>query len=147
VKLLLSCAAALGLLAQAPPLRLGDPLPGHKPNPEKAFESVRTIEHEGRKLLVDSAGIVRRIFTPNAPVEEETRLWTLGRDLWRDTCARCHGLDGGDTHYPGTRPMRGYGNNKTDAMVRRKIELSSTVDTSRLKDHEMSALAIFVRGL
>jgi len=147
VKLLLLGTAALGLLAQAPPLRLGEPLPGRATHPEKAFESIQTIEHEGRKLLVDSGGFIRRIFTPNAPIDEETRLWTLGRNLWRDACARCHGLDGGDTHYPGTRPMRGYGNGKTDADVQRKIQLSSTVDTSRLKPHELKALAIFTRGL
>jgi hypothetical protein len=140
-------AAALGLMALAPPPRLGDPLPGRKGDPEKAFEDVVVVESNGQRILVDGAGVVRRVFAGEAPVKHEVELWREGRALWRDVCARCHGFDGRDTGYPGTRSMQGYGNGKTDGQIRRRIETSSTVDVSVYSERQRSAMAVFVGGL
>ncbi|MBE7545073.1 MAG: hypothetical protein M9913_05735 [Bryobacteraceae bacterium] len=147
MKPLLMLTAALGLMALAPPPRLGDPLPGRDGAPGKAFEEVVVVESDGRQILVDAAGVVRRVFAAGAPVRQETQIWLEGRALWRDVCARCHGIDGRDTGYPGTRSMQGYGNGKTDEQILRRIETSSTVDVSVYSARDRRALAMFVGGL
>lgn len=134
-------------MAQAPPTRLGDPLPGRSGNPSKAFAALEVVEHDQRKVLVDGAGILRRVFARGAEVDDEVRLYRQGMELWRDVCTRCHGEDGQDTRYPGTPSLKGYGNGRETTKIRLKIEQSSTVNISHYKPEERQALAVFVGGL
>ena len=158
----------LGLmLAAAPPVRLGEQLPGLGGDPAKAFDAlvlytpaeppglksalvelnVRFEKREGSALLADGAGIVRRQFKDEGRIVAEIKAWRRGKSLWDAICARCHGFDGQDTSYVGTRSLRGYGNGRTDAQVRRAFELTGTVDLTPYSDEDRNALAIFVAGL
>lgn len=147
MKPIVSIGAALGLLALAPPPRLGEPLPGRSGDPSQAFAALEVVEHDQRKVLVDGAGVVRRVFAHGAAVDDEVLQYRQGRALWRDVCARCHGEDGQDTRYPGTPSLRGYGNGRETSEIRQKIEQSSTVNISHYKPKERQALAVFVGGL
>ena len=155
------------MAATAPQVRLGEPLEGLGGDPAKTFEalvlharaeppggkgaltklSVRFEKRDGEALLTDGAGIVRRRFKDEAQILADIKAWKRGRLLWDAICARCHGFDGRDTSYVGTRSLRGYGNGRSDAQVRRSFELTGTVDLTPYSEEDRNAIAIFVAGL
>lgn len=166
----LGCVLAvlsLTLAAETSP-RLGAPLPGLPRDgaalrdltltapaaPQPLLNQLGALKvawkaRPGTPVLVDGAGIVRRVFAANTTQDamlEEIRLWQRGQALYTSYCERCHGPDGTDTNYPGTRSMAGIGNRKSEAEI---IEISgraASVDMSAFSKRDLRALAIYMAG-
>lgn len=157
----------LTLTAETTP-RLGSPLPGAAthgaalkdlvltapaaPQPFLNQLSARRVawkERPGAPVLVDGAGIVRRVFDAKmtrAAIIEDIGLWQRGQALYTSYCERCHGPDGTDTTYPGTKSMAGIGNRKSEAEI---IEISgraASVDMSAFSTRDLRALGVYIAG-
>ncbi|MBK9167834.1 MAG: cytochrome c [Bryobacterales bacterium] len=98
-------------------------------------------------LLVDKGRFVRRVFRERQSIPEEVRLWLAGRAMYRSQCARCHGEDGRDEGYPGTKSMAGIGNRYSEDEIERRTGLAGFVDLSSLTVEQRRALTIFTAGL
>jgi mono/diheme cytochrome c family protein len=103
-------------------------------------------------LLVDG-GLIRRIFrgdkAPPAPeiIEDEAKLWRDGSAIFKAQCARCHGDDGKEESYPGTKSLSGIGNRHSEEEIFELTQRAGFVDLSSLDDRARRALSVFVAGL
>jgi cytochrome c553 len=104
-------------------------------------------------LLVDKSGVLRRVVQKvKSPLSadrliDEVRYWLDGIATFKAQCARCHGEDGRDTTYPGTKSLAGIGNRHTEAEILEMTQLAGFVDLSYLSERAKKALAAFVAGL
>jgi len=110
----------------------------------------------GKMLLVDEAGILRRTgpVPPTAAAAAEfVREWELGKDTFRNRCARCHGEDGKDTGYAYIRRLDGIGNRLSREQIREKLHPSVvgpdyiTIRGQGFTARELEALVTFLAGL
>lgn len=165
----LGCALiGLTLLGQSAP-QLGEPRPGRKsagtplkdltllaPNPSTALRDelmalgVRTQKHDQGILFVDGAGVVRRVFPANAPdraIVDDAKLWLRGQGVYASYCQRCHGADGRDTSYPGTRSLSGMGKTKSEAQILEISGRAGSVNMAAFSERDLKALGVFLAGL
>lgn len=76
-----------------------------------------------------------------------------GEKLYNVACARCHGVDGADTSYPGIRRLDGIGKRLTNAEIRLRMKPLKTgedeflVRNYTMKGAELGALVEFVSRL
>jgi|GEM_PF-643115 len=104
-------------------------------------------------FLIDKDGIIRAIdrkVTPATHGKDLARLVSdlqRGKQLYEAACARCHGSDGGDTSYPGTRPLKGIGNHYDEDKVIELTRNSGFVNIDLWSEDERRAMAKYVRGL
>ena len=98
-----------------------------------------------RPVLIDTAGILRRLIKDSASAE--VHAWFDGMAIYRAQCARCHGDDGSDTTYPGIHPLTGIGNHHTEEQILDMTQRAGFVDLHSLDEKSRRALAIYVAGL
>lgn len=104
-------------------------------------------------LLVDKSGVLRRVVhkvkSPLSADEliDEVQYWLDGMATYKSQCARCHGEDGRDTTYPGTKSLAGIGNRHTESEILEMTQLAGFVDLSYLSERAKKALASFLAGL
>ncbi len=116
--------------------------------PNLASQGLRTVA-----LLVDQELGIRRVFRADKGalnpdvVVEDTKLWRDGNAIFKGQCARCHGDDGKDESYPGTKSLSGIGNRHSEEKIFELTQLAGFVDLSSLDDRARRALPIFVAGL
>lgn len=109
----------------------------HKPPPAKLEQPV-LLEH----------GVVRRLL-PAKPeaARREIDAWQRGRQVYQPLCARCHGNDGKDAGYPGTKSLAGIGNHADEQRILELTIGTGAVNLFSLPEESRQALAVFVRGL
>jgi hypothetical protein len=103
-------------------------------------------------LLIDKDRIVRRVISipdesMSQAIAKEVRQWLDGKETFKSQCVRCHGDDGRDTSYPGTKSLAGIGNRHTESEIVELINRGGFVDLSSWKDRDKHSLATFVAGL
>lgn len=98
-------------------------------------------------VLLDNNGVLRRVFRTADSIPGEVRAWFAGMGVYRARCARCHGVDGGDTGYPGIRVLRGIGNRHCEDETLDMTQRAGFVDLHSLDEKSRRALAIYVAGL
>lgn len=137
---LLVAAAVFG------PPRLGERAPA-QPERFAPGEPLAAVKWEERTLLVDRAGVLRRVVMDARQAAAEMERWKLGRKLYVNYCARCHGEDGRSETYPNTRSMAGIGNRYSEKQILEKTNSTASVDLSQFSRAELDAIAAFVAGL
>jgi peroxiredoxin len=105
----------------------------------------------GQRLafLVEN-GMVRRVVPvtrSDAEIVGVVKVWEEGRKIYSAQCSRCHGEDGKDTSYPGTKSLGGIGNRISEEEILHRTLLTGAVDLTPLKDASRKALAAYVAGL
>lgn len=104
-------------------------------------------------LLIDQDRRLRRVFRASGrewmlqAVVEDAKLWRDGEAIFKSQCARCHGEDGRDETYPGTKSLSGIGNRHSTERILDLTQMAGFVDLTALNETARRALVLFVAGL
>jgi cytochrome c553 len=101
-------------------------------------------------VFIDRRGVVRRIVRRiggSDDPETIVKRWDDGRALYQAQCSRCHGDDGKDTGYPGTKSLAGIGNHMTEERILAATRATGAVDLTAYSRQLLDALAAYVAGL
>ena len=104
-------------------------------------------------VLIDDGGFVRRIVRAGSrsefegAVQADVKAWIHGKAIYESQCARCHGADGLDTSYQGSKSLGGLGRRTSEAGILELTERTGVVDLSGLTAEQRRALAVYVAGL
>lgn len=145
--LALACAAAFG---QLPGPKPGQPLAGRKGDAAHVMQAVEVVQSGKQRVLVDGAGIVRRVFGESAQaseIEAQVQQWKRGKGLYESYCQRCHGPDGKDTTYAGTKSLGGIGSRLSEPRIIEVTGRTGSVDMSAFTPQNLKDLGVFIAGL
>jgi cytochrome c553 len=104
-------------------------------------------------VLIDGNGFVRRMIRRGSDgafataVQADVKAWIHGQAIYDSQCARCHGADGLDTTYQGSKSLGGLGRRTNEAGILELTERTGVVDLSGLTAEQRRALAVYVAGL
>jgi cytochrome c553 len=112
-------------------------------------ELARSYGTEGKYLgvLIDQQRKIRRIVRKSDTFAGDLKAWHEGKAIYDAQCARCHGADGADTSYPGTKPLAGIGRRMSEAEILESTLRTGVVDLSALDEQQRRAISIYVAGL
>jgi mono/diheme cytochrome c family protein len=104
-------------------------------------------------VLMDGGSFVRRVIRADskeafeAAVRADAKAWIHGKTIYDSQCARCHGADGLDTSYQGSKSLGGLGLRADEAGILDLTEKTGAVDLSGFTPEQRRALAVYVSGL
>jgi len=106
--------------------------------------------------LIDEDGALRRqgeIPPTSDELLDFVKSWEDGRVVFRNRCARCHGMDGMETGYPYIKQLGGIGRRWTTPEIRKKLNPAgegghmALVRGEQFPSADYDALIAYVAGL